>query len=133
VAASVSLAGTYYVSPTGSAGNDGTQASPWSLDKANSTMVAGDTAILMDGSYSSAIAPFNSGSDGSPITYRAAHSRQAVLITSNPRLSLSNRSYITVDGMYGDDGYRWAIGNYSSHLTINDCRSEEHTSELHSR
>ncbi len=114
-------AGVYYVSPTGSAGNPGTQVAPWSLSKANSSLVAGDTAILMDGSYSTAIAPSNNGSAGLRITYQAQNSRQAILTTSNPRLNLQSRSYITVDGMKGSNGNRWAIGNNGHHLTINDC------------
>ena len=54
-------AATYYVSSTGSSGNPGTEASPWSLAKANSTLVSGDTAILLNGSYSTAIAPTHNG------------------------------------------------------------------------
>jgi hypothetical protein len=114
-------AATYYVSPTGLATNPGTEGSPWSMAKANSTLAAGDTAILLNGSYSTAIAPANSGSAGSPITYQAQNSRQAILTTSNPRLSLTSRSYITIDGVKASNGYRWAIGNYGSHITINDC------------
>ncbi len=112
----------YYVSPTGSSGNPGTQASPWSLAKANSDLVAGDTAILMDGSYSTQIKPSNSGTAGSRITYRAENSRLTLLTSGNPRIEVSNRSYITIDGVKSSNGTsRWAIGNFSSHITINDC------------
>ncbi|MCK4276086.1 MAG: right-handed parallel beta-helix repeat-containing protein, partial [Phycisphaerae bacterium] len=114
-------AADYYVSPTGSAGGDGSPGNPWSLSKANSSLVAGDTAILMDGSYSTPIAPSHNGSAGLEITYQAQNSRQAVLTISNPRLNLQLRSYITVDGIKGSNGNRWAIGNFGHHLTINDC------------
>ena len=115
-------AATYYVSPSGSSSNTGTQASPWSLAKANTDLVAGDTAILLDGSYLTQIKPSQSGTAGSPITYRAQNSRMALLTSGNPRIEVSNRSYITIDGVKSSNGTsRWAIGNFSSHITINDC------------
>ncbi len=113
---------TYYVSPTGSSGNPGTQASPWSLAKANSDLVADDTAILMDGSYSTQIKPSNSGTAGNPITYKAQNSRMAFLTSGNPRILIDNRSYITLDGIKSLHGTsRWLHGNNSSHITVNDC------------
>ena len=115
------LAGTYYVSPTGTAGNPGTLALPWSLGKANSDLVAGDTAILMDGSYSTKILPSQSGTAGNPITYKAQNSRLAELTTGSPRIEVSNRSYITVDGIKAWTGQRSVVGINSSHITINDC------------
>ena len=48
---SAALAATYYVSPTGSSTNAGTLLAPWSLGKANSTLVGGDVAILLAGNY----------------------------------------------------------------------------------
>lgn len=55
-------AATYYASPNGSATNSGTsQAAPWSLAKANSSLVAGDVCILLPGTYTVGIAPANSG------------------------------------------------------------------------
>ncbi len=114
-------AATYYVSPTGSSGNPGTAGSPWSLSHANATLNPGDTAILLDGTYTTGIAPARSGTAGNPITYQAQNSRLAELTTSNPRLQLTSRHYITVDGMKAYDGWRYVIGNYGSHLTINDC------------
>ena len=121
LAASVAMANVYYVSPTGSSTNSGTIDSPWSLSKANGALVPGDTAILLDGSYSTQLAPVQSGTEGSPITYRAQHSRQVILTVSNPRIEVSYRSYITIDGIKATNGNRWAIGNYASHITINDC------------
>jgi len=118
---SIATGATYYVSPTGSASNPGTQAAPWSLAKANSDLMPGDTAILMDGSYSTPIAPIHNGLAGQPITYAAQNSRQAILITSNPRIQVSYRSYIKIEGIKASNGNRWAIGNYASHITFNDC------------
>src|SRR2546425_12482751 len=60
--ATIAAATTYYVSPSGSAANAGTQAAPWSLAKANQSLLAGDVAILAPGTYVTNIAPVNSGS-----------------------------------------------------------------------
>ncbi len=119
---SAGFGATYYVSPTGSAGNPGTEVSPWSLAKANSDLTAGDTAILLNGSYSTQIAPSNSGTSGNPITYEAQNSRMALLTSGNPRILINNRSYITIDGIKSSHpNVRWLHGNSSSHITINDC------------
>ena len=114
-------AAVYYVSPTGSAGGDGSPGNPWSLSKANTDLMPGDTAILMNGSYSTPIAPSRNGSAGLEITYQAANSRQAVLTTSNPRINIPGRSYITVDGVKAENAGRWILGSGASHITINDC------------
>ncbi len=43
---------TYYVSPTGSDSNPGTQSQPWlTISKAEDSMIAGSTAIVLQGSY----------------------------------------------------------------------------------
>jgi len=115
------VAATYYVSPAGSASNPGTAAQPWSLDKANSSLMPGDTAILMDGQYATAIQPVRDGAPGQPITYRAEHSQQAVLVTSSERIYIPGRSYIVVEGVKAENCHRWIFGTGSSHITINDC------------
>ncbi len=96
--ASVS-AGTYYVSPDGLASNPGTQVEPWSLTKANSVMLPGDTAILLDGSYLSRIHPANSGTAEAPITYRAANKHQAKFDLLGGSDSLANQNYIVISGI----------------------------------
>ncbi len=122
LSAGSTLAATYYVSPTGSSSNPGTEASPWSLSKANASLVAGDTAILMDGTYGSVrIQPSNSGTAGNPITYRAQNSRMAELAATNPRILVNSRSYITIEGIKSHNGNRSVVGQYASHITIDDC------------
>jgi len=116
-----SFGATYYVSPTGSASNPGTQAAPWSLSKANSDLLPGDTAILMDGTYTTWIAPVHDGLPGQPITYIAQNPHQAVITASNPSILLSTRSYITVDGVKAENVNRWIVGSGGDHLTINNC------------
>lgn len=69
---------TYFVSPTGSSGNPGTLASPWSLDHARTgaggTIVAGDTVILSSGTYArtTACTITVGGIAGSPVTFVGA-------------------------------------------------------------
>lgn len=100
------LAATYYVSPSGSDSNPGTQSSPWrTIQKAASTLTAGDTAIVMDGTYEENSITFaNSGtSDSQRITIKAQNSRRAILSSlstgsCSPGISIS-KSYITIEGL----------------------------------
>ncbi|MBU0756497.1 MAG: right-handed parallel beta-helix repeat-containing protein [Nanoarchaeota archaeon] len=47
---------TYYVSPSGSDSNPGTESRPWkTIQKAESSMSSGDTAIILPGSYSGTV------------------------------------------------------------------------------
>jgi len=93
----------YYVSPAGSDANSGTQASPWrTIQHAASRLVAGDTAILMDGTYTEAMITFkNDGTAASPITIRAQNKWSAVLASTSgcmPAIYIL-KSYITIDGL----------------------------------
>ncbi len=116
-----SFAETYYISPKGKAANPGTQVKPWSLNKANSDLQPGDTAVLLGGKYTTQIAPARSGLAGKPITYKAFKSRTADMDLDQPIL-LAGRSYITIDGIKADNCKgRWIDGNGASHIVINDC------------
>jgi len=125
-----SLAATYYVSQNdinASDSNPGTESLPWeTLKKATLSVSAGDTVIVKEGEYvdedASSVHPYpafrptNSGTDGSPITFR-----------SEPRLSarikakeypggymawgINDREYITIDGFYITGGLRINTGN----------------------
>ena len=115
-------AGVYYVSPTGSAGNPGTQPSPWSLSKANSSLVAGDTAILMDGAYSTTIQPANNGTPGNRITYQAQNQHMATFNGVTNVAYLVGRTYLTIDGIKAVGVSRWVRGESgNSHITITNC------------
>jgi len=62
----------YHVAKTGNNTNAGTQTSPWlTIQKAASTMVAGDTVYIHAGTYNEVVIPVNSGSLGSEIIYSA--------------------------------------------------------------
>ncbi len=83
---------TYYVSPTGNDSNPGTEASPWkTIQKAASTIMPGDTAIVNAGNYAEHVSSARNGTASARITFRA--SGTVVIRTFN-----IGHSYITVDG-----------------------------------
>jgi hypothetical protein len=62
----------FYVSPSGNDSNPGTQAKPWkTIQKAASTLVAGQTGKILPGTYTAKFTPANSGKTGAYITYTA--------------------------------------------------------------
>ena len=66
-------AAEYWTSPTGSATNSGSAASPWNLAKAGSAPAAGDTVHITAGIYGQRLIITRSGSaTGGMITYRGA-------------------------------------------------------------
>ena len=90
----------YYLSPTGNDANPGTSAAPWrTIQKAANTVVAGDTVVLLDGSYEEGSVVFNrSGTASKPITFVAQNKWQAILNSTSgcqPGFSIK-ASYITV-------------------------------------
>lgn len=63
---------TYYVSLDGDDSNPGTQSAPWrTIQHAADTMVAGDTAVVLEGDYRERVQVSRSGESGSRIRYRA--------------------------------------------------------------
>ncbi len=101
---STAMAATYYVSPTGADSNLGTtQSAPWrTLRKAAAAMVAGDTAIAMNGTYvEPEVAFLRSGTASARITLKAQNKHQAILSSisaCNPNIS-AYASYITIEDM----------------------------------
>lgn len=90
VAASTGWAAIYHVSPSGNDGNPGTLVAPWAtFTKANTVLVAGDTAIIHAGTYSGQrIEPVHSGSPGHYITYKGATDEAMPVVTASPSLSI---------------------------------------------
>ena len=94
---------TFYVSPTGLDSNPGTLSAPWrTIGKAASTLVAGQTAILMDGTYEEGEIQFrNDGISTQPITIKAEHKHQAILSSTSgcfTNISIFS-SYVTIEGI----------------------------------
>jgi len=127
-AASVGGAAEYYVSPEGTDAGKGTKDSPWSLKKANQEVRPGDTALLFDGTYNTAIQPARSGVDGRNIIYRALHAHKPIITGLRDRkaaaIEISDRGYITVDGLRVVRVHRFIVGNKAHHATFNNCRFE---------
>jgi hypothetical protein len=72
ISLSLVFSATYYVAPWGSDDSSGTFARPWrTINKAASTMIAGDSVLIRAGNYKEGINPANSGTISDPITYAA--------------------------------------------------------------
>ena len=94
----------FYVAPDGSDSHPGTFSMPWqTITHAAETLVAGQTAVLLDGAYEEGSINFrNSGTASRPITVRASHRHGAVLRSlagCAPAISIA-QSYITVVGLH---------------------------------
>lgn len=109
--------------------NAGTEDAPWSLAKANSALLPGQTAILMDGAYIKIpIAPAHSGEPKAYIIYRAKNKHRAVFqhINDLPEahgpvaVFVNDRSYISVDGIKVTGVKRWVVGSKSHHISIDN-------------
>lgn len=98
VAAAPAAATVYYVSPNGSSSNSGTsQASPWSLSKANGSLLPGDVCILLPGSYATAVQPTVSGTGPTArITFVGSLASPAATQVAGVAI---NKAWITVKGV----------------------------------
>ncbi|MCF6269800.1 MAG: T9SS type A sorting domain-containing protein [Melioribacteraceae bacterium] len=122
-----SMESQFFVAPDGLSSNDGTEASPWNIEKANSSLLPGETAILLDGIYTATpIAPVNSGTKGAYITYRAANKHLALFTNMNAitgsrgavSIFINDKSYIAIDGIKVENVKRWVMGERSHHITL---------------
>jgi len=91
----------FYVSPNGSDSNSGTLDAPWrTIEGTAQKLVAGDTAILLDGVYEEGWFRFtNSGTATKPITIRAQNKWGAVVSSRSgcqPAIDI-DKSYITIE------------------------------------
>ncbi|MDP6542991.1 MAG: hypothetical protein QGH60_03315 [Phycisphaerae bacterium] len=132
----------YFVSPDGAKGNTGTRKSPMSLSDANTTLLPGDVAILLDGTYTRVpIAPARSGVKGKTITYRAANRHKALFTEGGgaskfrgaAAIVASGRAHITVDGIKAAGVKRWLIGAKCHHITLVNCHFEKSTGWINCR
>lgn len=96
-----SLGKTYYVAQTETASDDnsGSAFAPFkTLAKASSVAQAGDTVIIRGGVYRETLAPQNSGTASSPITFRAAEGEKVVISANdelNPLVQYDGDVYVT--------------------------------------
>jgi hypothetical protein len=103
----------YYVSPSGNDANPGTHHSPWlTIQKAATTLSAGDTVYIMTGSYSEHVIPGNSGTERNPIVY-AAYPGHTPIIVGKGSVTPGRIGSGTVDksqeGQFEIDGKSWIV------------------------
>jgi hypothetical protein len=114
---------TYFVATTGSDSNPGTKSQPWrTVAYAVSTMVAGDTTYVMDGTYNEGVIRFKrSGTQAAQIKLLnyPEHSPKIVFIDPDAlhRILIQHSSgynfpmgWITIEGLEltnGHDGIKW--------------------------
>ena len=82
LAAGQAAAATYYVSPLGK--GSGTKGSPMSLSAAAAKAVAGDTVILLEGTYRETVVPANSGTAEKPIIFRGVERDKVIISGTEP-------------------------------------------------
>jgi hypothetical protein len=133
-------AATYYVGTNGSDSNTGTPSAPFRhLSKGAAVARAGDTVIVLDGTYDNegVVSPgyvvtlYSSGTAGSPITFKAQNRGKAILDSMNTTtdsscngayayFNLYNAAYIEIQGFVIQRGCNEGIhSNDSAHdITI---------------
>lgn len=115
-------AAVYYVASNGSDSNPGTESQPWTLAKANATLLAGDTVHIKAGNYGTGIIPARSGTAGNPITYRNFNTDVVTISGPNYGVSIDGKSYITVQGINVTDcTHQLYITNGAHHNIIAYC------------
>lgn len=97
-------AATKYVSPTGTASwaNANSPSTPAGLATANSSAVAGDQILMAPGSYSTGIAPANSGNASNRIVYMGASGDSSSVVV--PSINLDGDDYVTVKWLASNGG-----------------------------
>jgi len=132
--ASAAFGATYYVSTTGNDSWPGTQAQPWAtLQHAVDTIAAGDTILVLPGTYAGCKATL-SGASGAPKTLMAQTAGTVLVNTPSPissRLSgieIQNTdgttpvNYWVVDGFEITSIPRYGIdARAANYLTVRNC------------
>jgi VCBS repeat-containing protein len=123
-----STGNTYYVSTSGTSSNPGTYASPWSLAKAISTVNAGDTVMLLPGTYSGQRTFTRSGTANNYITWRSYDYGNPATITHNTyeqsTLNVHGASYNRFEGLivaHESSSPVFYIDGTSVRTIIEDC------------
>jgi hypothetical protein len=123
----VLAATTYYVAKIGNDSNPGTEAAPWlTIQKAATTMEAGDTVYVKQGTYNEKVAPARSGSAGNRITYKVYPGHTVTIDgtginTGDTSLfDIYGKSYIYVEGfrIYNSDAKGVRIRDECHYITL---------------
>lgn len=109
--ACISVGNIYYVDqkhPLANDSNPGTEDLPWlTIQKAATTLEAGDTVFIKEGVYNERVIPKNSGREGEYISYRAYPGNTVIIDGKNITLpsdwggliDISDKSYIKILGL----------------------------------
>ena len=120
----------YYIdanNPSASDSNPGTENHPWkTINKANQTLAPGDTVFIKAGTYTTYIAPNDSGTASNRIIYRAYGSDIVTVRDASYGILLDGKSYITVQGIsfYNLDKFLW-LQNGANHNIIAYCNFDQ--------
>lgn len=91
-------AATYYVGPAGSDKKNGSQASPFrTIQKAADVMKPGDTCLILSGRYREAVVLKESGTEGKPLTFKAAPGQKVVIDGTDP---VAGPWKVSAEGVY---------------------------------
>jgi len=121
----------YYVAKDGSDSYDGSEVHPWrTIQKAASTLVAGDHVYIKAGIYNEKVIPLNSGTPENYITY-AAYSDDEVTIdgtgtsdrgTWGGLFDVSDKSYIKISGLrIINSPVAGIFACAASHIIVENC------------
>lgn len=109
----------------------GNQEAYKSLSSAASSAIAGDTVAIRVGTYNEQLAPQNSGSASSPITFKN-HNGEKVIISGtslSPAIVITDRNYLVLEGLEIANVNRWMYAVNSHHNIIrNNVFSGAHDS-----
>jgi parallel beta-helix repeat protein len=108
-------AATYYVSPSGSNGNNGLSTSTAfrTIGKAASVMTAGGRCLILQGIYRETVTPANSGTSGAPISFEAY---------GNELVYISGADTVTGWTQHSGSIYKapmaWNLGEYKNQIIV---------------
>ncbi|MFA7301447.1 MAG: right-handed parallel beta-helix repeat-containing protein [Candidatus Shapirobacteria bacterium] len=99
------MATTYYVATTGSNTNTGAIDQPWlTIQKAATSMIAGDTVLIHAGTYNEKVTPANSGNSSNYITYNAFGDGDVIIDGGGGArtscISVGNKGYLKFIGLH---------------------------------
>jgi hypothetical protein len=123
-------ASVYYINQKHPEANDqnvGSIDRPWkTIAKANQTLIAGDIVYIKEGTYTSQIAPKNSGNSSNSIIYRKCDNDAVTISDTTYGISLKGKSFIIVEGInfYNVDQFLEIRNGH--HNTIADCNFDQY-------
>ena len=133
-------AADYYVAKTGDDTNAGTEASPFlTIGKAAAVAEAGDVVYIFSGSYEETLRPANSGSQGSPITFRSVEGERVILTAMQALTGFAADAgdiyQVSVDWDLGQENFvmngstamdlaRWPDNTDGDPFTLNERRND---------